>query len=328
MICTILRRATLSAAALAGALTLVGLPLTSASAADTAVTVATGPSGINLSTDTVLAGQIDFTFTSSVPESQMGGGSDVAIIRRHNNVTLAQVVARIRAENTGPDATPEALVAAAAATKWLANPANLTIYGGAAIQGVGSAHTVNILGPGTYQMLNLNSVFAGPASPVEAKPLQVTGHIHPSLTPRISSTIDTTSADRFSATSTHLKVGAKYLIRNVADTIHFVDFAPVKPGTTDADIAAAIAAIQNGQQPMDPYLHDKVGVQSEVMSPGRSQVFSSSLLTAGTYDLECFIADDMTGMPHFFMGMHKIVRVGPDGTATSPPAPAMRVAAP
>ena len=48
-------------------------------------------------------------------------------------------------------------------------------------------------------------------------------------------------------------------------------------------------------------------MNSDVLSPGRDEIFDSALLTPGTYDLECYIADDQTGMPHFFMGMHKIV---------------------
>ncbi len=48
----------------------------------------------------------------------------------------------------------------------------------------------------------------------------------------------------------------------------------------------------------------------EVLSPGTQAVFRSSSLKKGTYDLECFIADDVTGMPHAFMGMHRIVTIG------------------
>ena len=62
-------------------------------------------------------------------------------------------------------------------------------------------------------------------------------------------------------------------------------------------------------QPVDLADHSRLGVQSGVLSPGNQVVFSSPLLTRGTYDLECFISDDRTGMPHFFMGMHKIVVV-------------------
>jgi hypothetical protein len=30
-------------------------------------------------------------------------------------------------------------------------------------------------------------------------------------------------------------------------------------------------------------------------------------LAPGTYVLQCFVADDVTGMPHAIMGMHKVV---------------------
>ena len=30
-------------------------------------------------------------------------------------------------------------------------------------------------------------------------------------------------------------------------------------------------------------------------------------LPKGTYVLLCFVADDLTGMPHAIMGMHKVV---------------------
>ena len=32
-------------------------------------------------------------------------------------------------------------------------------------------------------------------------------------------------------------------------------------------------------------------------------------LPKGTYVLMCFVADDMTGIPHAFMGMHKVIKL-------------------
>lgn len=32
-------------------------------------------------------------------------------------------------------------------------------------------------------------------------------------------------------------------------------------------------------------------------------------LPAGTYVLLCFVADDVTGMPHALMGMHKVIQL-------------------
>jgi len=47
-------------------------------------------------------------------------------------------------------------------------------------------------------------------------------------------------------------------------------------------------------------------VGSDAVSPGLSNRLSYSV-PKGTYLLQCFVPDDMTGVPHTFMGMHKIV---------------------
>lgn len=99
-------------------------------------------------------------------------------------------------------------------------------------------------------------------------------------------------------------------MRNVSDTVHFVIFQPAKPGTKDADVTAAINSGGGPTSGPPPYVDiTKTGVEAGAMSPGKQQVFSSRLLTPGTYDLECYITDDKTGMPHFFMGMHRIVPI-------------------
>lgn len=49
-------------------------------------------------------------------------------------------------------------------------------------------------------------------------------------------------------------------------------------------------------------------VGSGVLSPGRSLLLSYAL-PPGTYVLACFVADDVTGMPHAMMGMHRAVVV-------------------
>ncbi len=59
--------------------------------------------------------------------------------------------------------------------------------------------------------------------------------------------------------------------------------------------------------------HLEVAVQgptvgSGVLSPGRSLLLSYAL-PPGTFVLACFVADDVTGMPHAMMGMHRVVVV-------------------
>lgn len=289
--------------ALGGALVVVASPAMPATASpgDPVVKVSSSPSGLNLNTSQVSAGQIVFRFSSTVPSSQNGpSGSDVEILRR-TGASMDAVAAHIRQQVFG-DPTQ-----AAASTRWLADPDNVMLFGGAAISGVGTAQTVNTLPAGTYQLLDINSVFAGGALGVAR--LDVVGHIHPSQLPKISATIDMTSADRFRTTSTELTANGRFLVRNTADTIHFVSFQPVAAGTTDRQVNQAIANNTLDQLFTLPPGDDRIGVESDVLSPGRQQVFSSDSLAPGTYDLECFIADDVTGVPHFFMGMHKIVHI-------------------
>ena len=47
---------------------------------------------------------------------------------------------------------------------------------------------------------------------------------------------------------------------------------------------------------------------TDVLTPGTSMKLTYRL-HRGTYVLMCFIADDKTGMPHAFMGMHKVVHL-------------------
>lgn len=297
-----LRRGTVTLA-LGGALAVATLPTIPASAGpgDPVVKVSSGAGGLSVNTSQVDAGQIVFRFSSTLPASPNGpGGSDVEILRR-TGASMAAVTAHIRLQVFGDQ------LQAAASTRWLADPANVVLFGGAAIAGVGSAQTVNTLPAGSYQLLDVNSVLSGGA--VDVASLEVVGHVHPSQLPRISATIDTTSADRFRTTATELARDGRFLVRNTSDTIHFALFQPVAAATTDRRVDDAIADDTLGQLFTLPPGDNRIGVQSDVLSPGRQQVFSSDSLSPGTYDLECFIADDVTGVPHFFMGMHKIVQI-------------------
>jgi hypothetical protein len=51
------------------------------------------------------------------------------------------------------------------------------------------------------------------------------------------------------------------------------------------------------------------GLNTGVISPYRHQVVAYHL-PAGKYLVACFWPDDDTGMPHFFMGMWKLIRIG------------------
>ena len=45
-----------------------------------------------------------------------------------------------------------------------------------------------------------------------------------------------------------------------------------------------------------------------MVSPGKTIAVSYNL-PRGTYVLLCFVADDVTGIPHAIMGMHLVIRL-------------------
>jgi len=111
-----------------------------------------------------------------------------------------------------------------------------------------------------------------------------------------------TSADRFVSPRV-LPARGTVTVKNVADTIHFMEIAPVEKGTTDKQIQAFFDA---GVQIQPPFFLNGPSVGMDVLSPGR-QLELTYKLPAGTYVLMCFVADDVTGIPHAVMGMHKVV---------------------
>lgn len=139
---------------------------------------------LSLSQHEVHAGQLTLNVTST----NGNGGADVTVFKPHPGISVSSVYAHIRAQG---DPTP---AKAEASTRWLTR--NVGIYGGAAIQGAGTARDVIALAAGDDTVADLNTVFAPGASVVSSK-LHVEGRLSPQLLPAISDTIDTTSSDRF-----------------------------------------------------------------------------------------------------------------------------------
>jgi hypothetical protein len=239
-------------------------------------------------------------------------GSDVALVALRGNATLAELVKRIQQENAGgpQGPTPAQLRAAAAATRWLNR--HVRAYGGAGFEQPGQTWNTETLPAGRYLFLDVNKIFAHQRGYLVGV-LHVHGRLDADDTtlPRSSGSITMVKGDRFRVRGV-LDADGNILIRNRGDSIHFVQFTPVKPGTTDAEMTAVFAAEASGKPPkVDPTDHSRPGVLEDVLTPGRSVVLHTNALKPGLYDLECFVADDMTGLPHAFMGMHKVVRVTP-----------------
>ncbi|MEV7022831.1 hypothetical protein [Kitasatospora sp. NPDC093558] len=100
---------------------------------------------------------------------------------------------------------------------------------------------------------------------------------------------------------------APIVVRNEAEELHEMVLQPVKPGTTDADVQAFFDATAKGQKPTPPFAGLPSGLSA--ISPGDTAVFEAEDLKPGTYVLLCFIPDDKTGVPHAFLGMHKVVEL-------------------
>lgn len=113
------------------------------------------------------------------------------------------------------------------------------------------------------------------------------------------------------ATQSHRWVAPRVLpangwikLRNTADQPHFLAMVEVKPGTTGRDVRKYI---KSGSQKNPPWAL-KPGTDSGVFSPGTTTEFQLDL-PAGKYLLACFWTDYKTGMPHFNMGMWKLVHL-------------------
>lgn len=297
----LLRRALALTALLGGSLAAAPAAVASAAPALPTITVTSHGSSFTVSGPSQRRpGRVRFHFVDRSPAGS--DGSDVTLFKLLPGTTLPQVYASIRAQNVETP-TPAALAAAARSTRTLLRQVHL--FGGAALSPGTTADVTETLYTGTYLLLDTNAALEG-RSP-QLRTIRVRGRAYRTAAPSAGARIDLTSADRFVAPAT-LRAGGTYLVRNVSDTIHFATFSRVKPGTTDAQVSAFFRAIMTGANP-GPAPFTGPSVQMNVLSPGTQALFSSASLPRGTYDLECFISDDETGVPHAFMGMHRIVRV-------------------
>ena len=104
--------------------------------------------------------------------------------------------------------------------------------------------------------------------------------------------------------SKHLPAVGTVKVTNQADQPHFLVIQRVKDGTTNAMVRKSLASNSQG----NPSWLLKAQNGSGVVSPGTSQ-FVSYHLPAGKYFIACFWPDYFTGMPHFLMGMWKLVTI-------------------
>lgn len=94
--------------------------------------------------------------------------------------------------------------------------------------------------------------------------------------------------------------------KNTALQNHLLVLEKLKPGKTMKDFVAWVEADFEGRPPLQP----GAGLDSGVLSPGRSIAFDYQL-PAGNYVMMCFWPDaTMRGMPHVAVGMYRAIRLG------------------
>jgi hypothetical protein len=286
-----------AALAVCGATVAFALPASAGTqaAASHCISVRGTGSSVILSQTSFRGGSVCFGVSSSNPATPGGGGgSAVSLFRLNRGVTLVQARKDFRDEFSSTLAT------AAKGTRELNR--DVSLYGLAdVVPGHPETVTVNLT-PGTYHIWDLGKAAAGGPLPGQVT-LQVTGG-GPGHSLSGSVQVAATSADQFIAPATWPHSGT-YLFHNVADTIHFMAIIPVKPGTTDKEIQAFFNS--HSSAPPSFFVPGPSG-GNDVVSPGRTIQVSYSL-PRGTYVIACFVADDMTGLPHAVMGMHKVIEL-------------------
>lgn len=252
--------------------------------------------GFTFSTNRVHEGVVRFDISTTNPN-----GTGVSLFSLHRGVTLATVAADLAQEFSGTPAT------AAQGTRNLEH--DVTIYGLADVTPGTPASVTVVLPEGSYYSFDSNSGVLPSAATVTRLTVGEGRGGDESSLPRGGedglASVSLTSSDRFLVRG-HLPARGSVLVKNVSDTIHFMDLQPVAAGTTDAQVQAYF---DSGSNAAPPFALNGPSLSTDVLSSGKSLILSYAL-PKGTYVLLCFVADDQTGMPHALMGMHKVITIG------------------
>lgn len=249
-------------------------------------------SSVSLDHATIRAGSIRFAVGTTNPSTPDGsGGSEITLFQPKAGKTVSRVLHDLFDEfgSDPADGTRELT-------------ADATFHGLADVIVGHSAVVTENLAPGKYYLIDIANPPSGPPPVTTLTVKPATANIEQDSDLVSQTTVSATSADRFVAPRNWPHQGT-YTFRNTSDTLHFMSLTPVKNGTTDSQIQAYF---DSGSQNPPPFLKAGPSIGNDVTSPGQSLQLTYNL-PRGTYVLLCFIADDQTGMPHAFMGMHKVI---------------------
>lgn len=301
----------LTVAALAVATTVTGSAATSATdrgRAPARVGVLLTGDDIVLTTDRVARSVTTFTVRTTAP-----GIGSFQVLKPRRGVPMATVLARL--ELLLDDAPLEVQ---ARSSDFLDR--NVTWFGGVDVfPGRGGAVTMT-LDEGTYVLIDVAQGL-GPGELTTVRPFRVTSGSGGGL-PKADARIEMREGDDDHAghvtagdddghafrASDRLPAKGVVEVRNKNAVHHFAALAPVRPGTTDADIQERYDAFLSGEEPSDDPFLDGPSASMNVLSEGKRAQLTYDL-PPGTYVILCFIPDEVNGLPHALLGMHKVVEL-------------------
>jgi hypothetical protein len=179
--------------------------------------------------------------------------------------------------------------------------ANVTLLGGMLVTKDKAGTLAVELDAGDYWALDTNTNAPGKFFPFTVAGVD-TGNVMPTAGATIKAVQDTTWANKPAS------IPSKGLLtfKNAASQNHFIAMGKLKKGKTYADFKTWFAAAQNGPPGPSP-VNFGLGISSGAVSPGYSATFRYNV-PKGDYVMLCFWPDaEMGGMPHAFMGMHRLI---------------------
>jgi hypothetical protein len=139
--------------------------------------------------------------------------------------------------------------------------------------------------------------------PDDPKTITVTGSTHHTKAPKTSATVFMKkNQNRFGGSKVLPAKGTIKVENKNVNSPHFLVLLHVKEGTTRKQIEDGL------QSPNPPTFVLPGGTGTDALSMGQSQTLSYST-PKGEYGELCFFPDPVTGIPHAFMGMIRIVHV-------------------
>jgi hypothetical protein len=247
--------------------------------------------------------------TRSSGAHQPPPGAAVTVVAMQRGYHVSRLLKDIAAQ-TGNNPAP---AVAAASTRDI-NKIAVAYGGGDKTRGLPSFRSSNVFlnHPGTYYVINTSG-----SKPVVLGTLFLVGprvHQNYGQYRGIQGVVNLGNArGRDVITASRLPAHGTIEVRNLGGGVHLMQMMKLASSkTTDAQIQAEFDAFMAGRQPSsDPAGFNSAPTAStgtDAISTGHSALLRYNL-PHGTYLILCFIADDQTGVPHAFMGMHLVVHI-------------------